>query len=332
MEQSTKTWAEMMTPFSQFWLESSSQAWKNWFDLLEEGTQFPDGGGDGNGVFAGFNQQFLQSQQFYARLLKLSFEAWQTLWPQMNEGGFTQAPLQAFLQQLQQQINTYTTSAQTLQGDVDSLWQTYLKETQKFSQLWLSAWQNSLSPLSQLPHGGIQPWLELNNIYGDTLYSEGMGSFMQSPLPGPSREINGKLLRAFDDWVKLYRALADYQLLEADIQYRGFVALMEKLVTLAQAGKPIKTWREFQTQWAIAADDVFEKAFCEEENLKIRGRFINALNRYRVQQQGLIEEWLKTFDLPTRSEVDEIHQTVYQLRKEVKALKKHLAQHETPTE
>lgn len=37
MESTNKTWTELMTPLSQFWLESSSQAWKNWFDLMAKG-------------------------------------------------------------------------------------------------------------------------------------------------------------------------------------------------------------------------------------------------------------------------------------------------------
>ncbi|MEB3159996.1 MAG: class III poly(R)-hydroxyalkanoic acid synthase subunit PhaE [Synechocystis sp.] len=329
METTNKTWTEMMTPFSQFWLESSSQAWKNWFELMEKGIS-TQGSSPASPGFESLPQQFLQSQQFYGQLLKHSFEAWQSLWPQLGNPIQANPAIQAYLQQLQQQIQAYTANTQTLQGDLDNLWQCYLKEVQKFSQLWLSTWQSSLSPLSQMPQNGVHSWLELNNLYWEAIYDKNLGSFMRSPLLGPSREINGQLLRAFDDWVALYRAMNDYQLLEADIQYRGLVALTEQLVERTQQNKPIKTWREFQQVWAIAADQVFEDAFCEEKNLKIRGRFINALNRYRIQQQALLEEWLKTFNLPTRSEVDEIHQTIYQLRKEMKQLKKRLAQYETP--
>jgi class III poly(R)-hydroxyalkanoic acid synthase PhaE subunit len=326
MESTSKTWTELMTPFSQFWLESSSQAWKNWFDLMAKGK---NGAAMPPQPFESLPQQFLQSQQFYGQLLKLSFEAWQSLSPQLGNNGAGQEAIQAYLEQLQQQIQQYTASTQTIQGDMDGLWQCYLKEVQKFSQLWLSTWQSSVAPLSQLPMGDVHAWLDLNNLYGDALYGQNLGSFMRSPLLGPSREMNGKLLGAFDDWVKLSRAMADYQLLEADIQYRGFVALMETLVEKTKQGQPVKTWKEFQQIWAIAADQVFEEAFCQEKNLKVRGKFINALNRYRIQQQAILEEWLKTFNLPTRSEVDEIHQTIYQLRKEVKSLKKRLGETES---
>ena len=313
----------MMNPFSQLWLESSSRAWKSWFDLMAKGVGSPTMANTPPG-FESLPQQFLQSQQFYGQLLKQSFDTWQALWPQLGNQAQANTAVAAYLQQLQQQIQTYSTSTQTIQGDMDNLWQCYLKEVQKFSQLWLSTWQSSFSPLSQMPQNGVQSWLELNNLYWDALYGENLGSFMRSPLLGPSREMNGQLLRAFDDWVALYRAMNDYQLLEADIQYRGLVALMTKLVERTQQNQPVKTWREFQEVWVIAADQVFEDAFREEKNLKIRGQFINALNRYRIQQQALLEEWLKTLNLPTRSEVDEIHQNLYQLRKEMKELKKAL--------
>ncbi len=47
---------------------------------------------------------------------------------------------------------------------------------------------------------------------------------------------------------------------------------------------------------------------------------------YRLYQQQLVEVFLKMYDLPTRSEGDEIHHSIYELRKEVKSLKKALAE------
>ena len=38
--------------------------------------------------------------------------------------------------------------------------------------------------------------------------------------------------------------------------------------------------------------------------------------------------WMKMMNMPLRSEVDEVHKNIYELRKEVKALKKALAKYE----
>jgi polyhydroxyalkanoate synthesis regulator phasin len=47
---------------------------------------------------------------------------------------------------------------------------------------------------------------------------------------------------------------------------------------------------------------------------------------YRLYQQQLMEVVLKMYDLPTRGEVDEIHHSIYELRKEIKSLKKAVAE------
>ncbi len=265
MESTGKTWTELMTPFSQFWLESSSQAWKNWFDLVAKGT---NGEGMANQPFESLPQQFLQSQQFYGQLLKLSFEAWQSLWPKLDGSPSGQAAVQSYLEQLQSSIQQYATSTQMIQGDLDGLWQCYLKEVQKFSQLWLSTWQSSVAPLSQLPMGDVHTWLDLNNLYGDALYGQNLGSFMRSPLLGPSREMNGKLLGAFDDWVKLSQAMADYQLLEADIQYRGFSALMEDLLPRPRMANPLKPGKNFSKNGRSPPIRFLKKPFARRKILK----------------------------------------------------------------
>ena len=51
---------------------------------------------------------------------------------------------------------------------------------------------------------------------------------------------------------------------------------------------------------------------------------------YRIQQREIAEASLSLYDLPTRSEVDEAHRNIYELRKEVKALKKALADLQKP--
>jgi uncharacterized protein YlxW (UPF0749 family) len=41
-----------------------------------------------------------------------------------------------------------------------------------------------------------------------------------------------------------------------------------------------------------------------------------------------MELWLRLMNIPARSEVDEVHKNIYELRKEVKILKKTLAKYE----
>jgi class III poly(R)-hydroxyalkanoic acid synthase PhaE subunit len=328
MQQDTNPWTEMANPFGKLWLETGTQMWKNWFDLMGK-PNIPNPIEQGQPAFQHFSQQILKNQALYARLLETSFKTWQELFPKIETGQNWQQSLSQYLTQVQQQLQQSAIASGKMTQDVGELWQLYLKEVQRFNQLWLDSVTASLQPLSQTTTGSNKPWLELNNLYWNLLYEETFGSLMQSPLLGPTREINGKLLKTFDVWTELYRASVDYQIVLADVQYRSLEALMQELVTLYGQDKKITDWREFQQISSVTADRIFEETFRQDDNLRIRGNFINKLNGYRLQQQILMEEWMKLMNLPTRSEIDEVHQNIYALRKEVKQLKKQLAQIES---
>jgi len=274
-------------------------------------------------------QRFIDNQDLLMRFLKLSFKAWQDILPKVQSGKDWQAVLQTYTDQMRHQLQEFSVGSLKVSQDASQLWQLYLKETQKFSQLWTASLGSFLRPMSKAIAGTPEPWLELNNLYWNLLYEESFGSLMQSPILGPTRELTGKLLRGFDAWTNLYRSSLDYQVVLADVQVRSFEELMRVLVSKAEKGEKVEDWREFQQLWSQVADDVFAEAFCSEDNLKIRGKFLNSLNIYRQQQQALLELWMKGLNLPLRSEVDEIHKTLYELRKEVKQLKKALAKYET---
>jgi class III poly(R)-hydroxyalkanoic acid synthase PhaE subunit len=328
MENETPSWTEMSNQLLNTWTAVGTQMWQGWFDMMGVAAKPPMT--DMKVGLESVTERLVDNQQLVARLLRLSFNAWQEMLPKVESGADWQQSMNQYVQQIKSQVDEFSAGSLKINQDIAELWKLYLQETQKVSKLWVSSLGSVMSPLGQAAwNGGSEPWIELNNLYWNFLYEETFGSLMQSPLLGPTREFNGKLLRSFDAWTKLYRASIDYQVLLADIQVQSFDALMKDLVARAEKGEPVQEWRKFQQIWGQVADDVFEKAFCSEDNLKIRGRFLNALNTYRIHQQGLMEVWMKQMDLPVRSEVDEVHKSIYELRKEVKALKKALAKYES---
>lgn len=328
MEKETTSWSGMAEQLTNTWTEVGTQVWKSWFDLMGVAARNPMT--EAKSGFEPVIQRFADNQQLLLRLLKLSFNAWQDIFPKIEAGENWEQSLKNYTEQLRAQVEEFSTGTLKVSQDATELWQLYIKEMQKFSQLWATSLGTAIGPMSKAAVTGTsEPWLELNNLYWNLLYEESFGSLMQSPLLGPTREINGKLLRSFDAWTKLSRASIDYQVVLANVQAQSFEELMRELISLAEKGEKVKDWRQFQQLWGRVADQVFEKAFCDEENLKVRGRFLNALNTYRLYQQDLMEVWMKMMNLPSRGEIDEVHKTVYELRKEVKQLKKALAKYES---
>ncbi|MFZ1025053.1 MAG: class III poly(R)-hydroxyalkanoic acid synthase subunit PhaE [Limnoraphis robusta] len=328
MDRDTTTWTKMASHLTNVWVETGTQMWKSWFDLMDDSASADDTATEPSPDFKSAAQRFANNQELFVRFIKLSFEAWKEVFPKAEAGEDWQQVLKKYTQQMRTQLDQFSAETLKTSQDTAQLWQLYIKEMQKFSQLWTATLGVSMKPMGKGVNGATEPWLELNNLYWNLLYEETFGSLMQSPVLGPSREFHGKVLRAFDAWANVYRGSIDYQIVLADIQIRSFEELMQELISLAEKGKKVEDWRQVQRLWSAIADRVFEKEFCKEDNLKIRGNFLNALNTYRLHQQELMELWLKTMNMPVRSEVDEVHKNIYELRKQIKTLNKQLARYE----
>ena len=204
------------------------------------------------------------------------------------------------------------------------LWLLYVKRLQKLAQLWAELLPQSLD-MSRIASGDDSVLFEPINFYWN-IYEKTVGSFLQSPTLGYTREFNHKLLGGFDSWINFYKASFDYQLVLLNVWAKAFDELMRELATSEEKSRTIQNWRQFLQVWSSLFDRVFAETFRSQDTVEIQGRFLNAALSYRLHQQQLMEVFLKINNLPTRSEVDEVHRSIYELRKEVKSLKKALAE------
>ena len=200
------------------------------------------------------------------------------------------------------------------------LWQ-YMKQWQLLTQLWAQTRESGSGEVG----GYVEPLIELNNFYWN-IYEKTFGSFLQIPNIGYAREFNNKLLKSFDAWINLSKAGFDYQIVLLDVWLKAFEESTRHLASSEQKGEILQNWQQFLQVWSSVFDRVFAQTFHSENALEVKGNFLNSAMTYRLNQQQLMEVFLKMYDLPTRSEVNEIHQSIYELRKEVKSLKKALAE------
>lgn len=320
MKQETPSWSESANQLVNTWTETGTQMWQSWSALMGLVPPPSSASVRAQPEAKFVNQRLMDNQELFLRFFQLSFKAWQDIFPKVEAGENWQPVVNKYTKQIYQQLSEYSRATIGANQDTTELWKLYIKETQKFSQLWTASLETGLEPK--------QPLIEIDQLYWNLLYKESYGSLMQSPLLGPTRELSGKLLGAFDAWIQLYRADISYQVVLANVQIRSFEELMRKLILRSQKGEKIEDWRQFQKIWGYIADGVFEREFCSEDNLKIRGKFLNAVNTYNIHQQELMELWMKWLNVPVRSEVDEIHKNIYELRKEMKTLKKARSQFE----
>ena len=192
-------------------------------------------------------------------------------------------------------------------------------------ELWAGLLRLSLEIVSQALVSYALALSELANLYWDT-YEKTFGTVLQSPSLGYSREFNNKLFKSFDAWINFYKANFEYQVVLVDVWLKAFEELTRELASFTEKGETLQNWQQFLQVWSSVFDRVFAQTFRSVDALEVQGKFLNSALTYKLHQQQLMEVFLKMYDLPTRSEVDEIHRSIYEMRKEIKSLKKALAE------
>jgi class III poly(R)-hydroxyalkanoic acid synthase PhaE subunit len=192
-------------------------------------------------------------------------------------------------------------------------------------ELWAGLLRLSLEIVSKALVSYALALSELANLYWD-IYEKTFGTVLQSPSLGYTREFNNKLFKSFDAWINFYKANFEYQVVLVDVWLKAFEELTRELASFTEKGETLQNWQQFLQVWSSVFDRVFAQTFRSADALEIQGKFLNSAMTSRLYQQQLVEVFLKMYDLPTRSEVDEIHRSIYEMRKEIKSLKKALTE------
>src|SRR6185503_6179719 len=122
-----------------------------------------------------------------------------------------------------------------------------------------------------------------------------------------------------------YRAILDRAWQEA---YKRF---------LAEAGKPaendkqiLRKWRDGIELWFSIANRALLETHRSEEFLEAQRKLVRAAMDYRLQLREVAEEFCELYQIPGRTEVDELARTVHELRREVRELKRRVASPPAP--
>jgi class III poly(R)-hydroxyalkanoic acid synthase PhaE subunit len=97
---------------------------------------------------------------------------------------------------------------------------------------------------------------------------------------------------------------------------------MRRLVALAEKGDTVPSVKTLLRLWSETVDQVFTDVFRSEAYIRIQGHLVNTATAYRLREREIVDACLKASHLASRSELDEAYHRIYELRKDVKELKR----------
>ena len=175
---------------------------------------------------------------------------------------------------------------------------------------WLNLWRGAWSTLSDA-QAGAGP--QLSDLLA------------RLPPIGIAREHS-------ETWRELLAAQAESQRLEqelravlARVQADALELVTERLREREEQQRPITRYRELYDLWVECGEQVYAKVAHSAAYGKLQAEFGNAAMRVRSHQQKVLEQGLKQFDLPTRSELNTVHRQLREQREQLRELREQMA-------
>lgn len=340
------TWSDQAQSMMKIWSEAQKTMWQGWYDAVQAASQpamlnpgvvdewrklamqgMETWTSGSNQIAKTVSGQFLANQAAMMQLLQFTTNVWQSVAPRLDAGEDWQSVITTYVEQMRQQMMPNTkVIAQTAQ-DTAELWRLYLQQMQSISQPWLGVSQQLPAflggAMTGVGNGGSSNLMELSKAFWGA-YDQTFGKLTNSPGFGFTRELEKKAQTAFESWQGMQQASYDYQAVMADAWAGVFREVLQEIKDRIEQGKPIDSLRGLVRLWVDSADRSFDKVLRSDAYRQAQGSFVNAYMTYRIDEQRLFEELMKSSYVPTRSEVDEAHRSIHDLRREVRSLKKAL--------
>src|SRR5680860_170636 len=345
----TKTWAEQTAELAEAWSKAQSSLWQGWMktaaqvghpqeDMAREWMghwqevskdvtdQF---GAHADGVPREVVERLFAAEEIYLRFFDSMIGYMKVVAPRIDAGEDWADLVRAYSQQLKDSLVGGPEAWFTAEGmaaateGLPELWKLYTLEIQKASMPWAQSMAQAPWDTKDLMSGDHSAVSRMFNMFMDT-WEQTYGRYLSAPAIGYSREMNEKVARGFEAWVDLRRAVVEFMSEVMNAGGRSLEDLVRDLVDRGERDESITTFKGLFDLWVNNAEGTFAELFRTEGFARIQGEAVNAAMTYKLRQRDVTEEFMKALDLPTRSEIDEVHRHVHDVRIELRYTKRTL--------
>jgi class III poly(R)-hydroxyalkanoic acid synthase PhaE subunit len=134
--------------------------------------------------------------------------------------------------------------------------------------------------------------------------------------------VERKFATVFNAWVAMRRESLAHNTVVLEAWLRAARGFAKTLNDRADKGETFKTSRDVLTMWIETANESLLETQRSEAFLKTQRDLLKASTDLRLAQQDLTEFYSEMFGYPSRTELDDVHKAVTELRRELRAFKR----------
>lgn len=143
----------------------------------------------------------------------------------------------------------------------------------------------------------------------------------EGPLFSGISDIDNRLAQVSDSWLELFDESKKYHAIVFSKWTQAYSTFIDELNALSQEQKAELSPRKLIDMWTTIANEELLALHRSEEFLTAQRAVIRASMQYRLHEKSVAEVICEALHIPTRDEVDDLHKTVTELRRELRQIK-----------
>lgn len=319
------TWNQNMNKFNTG-MNDANNMFQNWNGMLTKSYQDMLNNFGVNGTQKEAFMGLFNTQEMYMKM----YEFWAPMMKQMQENNFNMENFKTMFnaEQYKEMMDRMFQLNPEMSGQMKDFYLNAIKSNMNMSK---EAYEQMKKQMDNIPSLGADSFEKALEQY--TTFSNQMNDTM-SPLvkmmtPGKDRE----QMVAVNE---LGNKMVAYQIREAQFRYMLYTTGLKAMETLAenvsnkiQNGEQYKDFNTFYNEWINTNDTVFGELFSSDEYSKFQADFTSVTMTVKKSVEKQMEKMMANVPVITRSEMDDLYKTVYEMNKHIKGLEKKIAAYET---
>ena len=157
-------------------------------------------------------------------------------------------------------------------------------------------------------------------------YNETLDKFFNMEGLGLNREANADLMKAMNTYNKAMFSTGELMALVMNTLNDSMKDFVAKYQSLVADGKAPTTFREFYNLWSGVTEAALTKLLETEQFARAFDDFADKCAQFMIAMNKEYERMLAFLPIPTNTDMKSLYKTVYELRKEVRDLKRAVAE------
>ncbi|QEK12936.1 hypothetical protein FQB35_11705 [Crassaminicella thermophila] len=203
------------------------------------------------------------------------------------------------------------------------IYQMYFDNVKKFSQPWLENAKEFQKLMGTNIYQDKDAFFNYVKLWGEN-YEKTFGKFFDTPIMGINREYFEKQMESIDSFMKYTNTLSEFSATIFSVGLETMEKIAQDLQNMMQNESHPKTFKEFYEYWWRKNEEAYKNLFQTDDFSSLLAQVVDASVVFKKNYDKLLEQQLAFLPFPTKTDMNSLYKTVYELKKSVRKTRKEL--------